>query len=49
MGPRLFPGGRLEEMEKNKKWNVDNIGTVTKDKTIINTRETGPDVIPGSL
>lgn len=36
---------RLDELEKNKKLNVDNIGTVVKDYTFINQREV-PDVIP---
>lgn len=40
---------RLEEMERNKKLNVDNIGTVVKDFTSINRRESTSDVLPDSL
>lgn len=40
--------GRLDEMEKNRKLNVDNIGTVVKDYTSINRRET-KDVHPDKL
>jgi cell division cycle protein 37 len=40
---------RLEEMERNRKLNVDNVGTVVKDYTFINTREGASDVLPDSL
>ncbi|EWM24595.1 cdc37 protein [Nannochloropsis gaditana] len=40
---------RLEEMDRNRKLNVDNVGTVVKDYTFINTREGASDVLPDSL
>lgn len=40
---------RLAEIEKNRKLNVDNIGTVVKDFTSINRREGPTDVLPGSF
>lgn len=40
---------RLQEMERNRKLNVDNVGTVVKDYTFINTREGSSDVLPDSL
>ncbi len=40
---------RLEEMENNRKLNVDNVGTVVKDYTFINRREGASDVLPDSL
>merc|ERR1712146_566770 len=38
---------RLEEIEKNKKWNADNMSTVVKEKTLINKSEK-PAVLPVS-
>ena len=40
---------RLEEMERNRKLNVDNIGTVVTDFTSINRREAPPDVLPENV
>merc|ERR1712227_194067 len=38
---------RLDEIEKNKKWNADNMSTVVKEKTLINKSEK-PAVLPVS-
>lgn len=40
---------KLDYFEKHKKWNVDNIGTVTKDYTFINKAATTSDVLPTTM
>ena len=40
---------KIDFMEKNKKWNVDNMGTVTHDKTIISGKGSDPSDLVGGM